>query len=118
MRLEYLRKAYKLAEDVTVNYEGMTSKQIKELDNALDIVFKIARDAIERAEAEDEESSKLSKIKEITERALRSSDPINLYKACCINEIAEILGVKLDEPDPAADNNDNQITIDDIIEEG
>lgn len=58
------------------------------------------------------------KIKDITERALRSSDPINLYKACCINEIAEILGVQLDEPAPAADNNDNQITIDDIIEEG
>lgn len=117
MRLEQLRKAYKLAEGVSVDYDGMTPEEIRQLDDALDIVFKLARDAIERAESEDEESSKLNKIKDITERALRSSDPINLYKACCINEIAEILGVQLDEPAPAADRNDNQITIDDIIEE-
>ena len=62
--------------------------------------------------------NKLSKIREITERALKSEDPINLYKALSLKEIAEILGVQLDEPAPAADNNDNQITIDDIIEEG
>ena len=58
---------------------------------------------------------KLDKIKTITERALRSSDPINLYKACCINEIAEILGVKLEDPAEESDSNKDQITFDDII---
>lgn len=82
------------------NYSIITDKNIE----ALNLAYK----AIEN----------IQKIKEITERALRSSDPINLYKACCINEIAEILGVKVEDPAPAADNNDNQITIDDIIEEG
>lgn len=56
---------------------------------------------------------KLDKIKTITERALRSSDPINLYKALCIKEIAEVLGVKT--PDPAETESKGQITIDDII---
>lgn len=56
---------------------------------------------------------KLDKIKTITERALRSSDPINLYKALCINEIAEVLGVKA--PDPDETESKGQITIDDII---
>ena len=56
---------------------------------------------------------KLDKIKTITERALRSSDPINLYKALCIKEIAEVLGVKA--PDPADTESKGQITIDDII---
>lgn len=58
---------------------------------------------------------KLDKIKTITERALRSSDPINLYKACCINEIAELLGVKFEDPVEESDSNKDQITIDDII---
>lgn len=57
---------------------------------------------------------KLDKVKTITERALRSSDPINLYKASCINEIAEVLGVKLEDPAPESDNK-GQITFDDII---
>jgi hypothetical protein len=56
---------------------------------------------------------KLDKIKTITERALRSSDPINLYKARCIKEIAEVLGVKAPDPDKA--DSKGQITIDDII---
>lgn len=57
---------------------------------------------------------KLDKVKTITERALRSQDPINLYKALCINEIAEVLGVKA--PDPAEKTESKgQITIDDII---
>ena len=60
-----------------------------------------------------EDINKLRKIKEITERALRSSDPINLYKASCIKEIAEILGVKA--PAPAETESKGQITIDDII---
>ena len=61
-----------------------------------------------------ENTVKLSKVKEITARALRSSDPINLYKACCINEIAELLGVKLEDPVEESDSK-GQITIDDII---
>lgn len=56
---------------------------------------------------------KLDKIKAITERALRSSDPINLYKALCIKEIAEVLGVKA--PDPEKTESKGQITFDDII---
>lgn len=56
----------------------------------------------------------LEKIKTITERALRSSDPINLYKSLCINEIAEVLGVKVEDPSPKSEEK-GQITIDDII---
>ena len=61
------------------------------------------------------DKEKLEKIQEITARALRSSDPINLYKACCINEIAEILGVKVEDPADKSDDNKDQITFDDII---
>ena len=61
-----------------------------------------------------EEINKLQRIKEITERALRSSDPINLYKASCINEIAKILGIELKAPSPESDSK-GQITFDDII---
>lgn len=57
---------------------------------------------------------KLDKIKTITERALRSSDPINLYKALCINEIAEVLGVKVEDPAEKTESK-GQITFDDII---
>lgn len=115
MRLDNLRKAYKIAENVSVDYDGMTPEEIKEIDDALDIIFKLAKTAIERAESEAEETSKLNKIQEITARALRSLDPINLYKACCINEIAEILGVKLEDPAEKSDDNKDQITFDDII---
>ena len=58
--------------------------------------------------------TKIARIKEITARALRSSDPINLYKALCLNEIAEILGVKVEDPAPDTEDKD-QITFDDII---
>lgn len=57
---------------------------------------------------------KLDKIKTITERALRSSDPINLYKALCINEIAEVLGVRVTDPAEKTESK-GQITFDDII---
>ena len=50
MRLEQLRKAYKIAENVSVDYSGMTPEEIKELDDALDTIFKLARTAIERTE--------------------------------------------------------------------
>jgi hypothetical protein len=60
----------------------------------------------------------LDKIKAITERALKSSDPINLYKSLCIKEIADILEIKITESeaeDPVKDK--DQITIDDILKE-
>ena len=57
---------------------------------------------------------KLSKIQTITERALRSEDPINLYKARALEEIAKLLGIELKAPAPETDSN-TQITFDDII---
>lgn len=56
------------------------------------------------------------KIKDITERALRSEDPINLYKARALEEISKILGIETAPPVTAPADN-NQITFDDIIEE-
>lgn len=61
-----------------------------------------------------EEINKLQRIKEITERALRSEDPINLYKARALEEIAKLLGIELKAPAPETDSN-TQITFDDII---
>lgn len=63
------------------------------------------------------DKEKLSKIEEITARALRSSDPINLYKAKSLEEIAEILGIEIKEPEATEPDNKDQITIDDIIKE-
>lgn len=57
---------------------------------------------------------KIQKIKDITERALRSLDPINLYKARALAEIAEILGIELKDQVEDSDSKD-QITFDDII---
>lgn len=57
---------------------------------------------------------KLSKIQTITERALRSEDPINLYKARALEEIAQLLGIELKAPAPESDSND-QLTFDDIL---
>ena len=57
---------------------------------------------------------KLSKIQTITERALRSEDPINLYKARALDEIAKILGIEFKAPAPESDSK-GQITFDDII---
>lgn len=57
---------------------------------------------------------KLSKIQTITERALRSEDPINLYKARALEEIAKILGIELKDPAPESDSKD-QLTFDDIL---
>lgn len=56
--------------------------------------------------------TKLNMIREITARALRSSDPINYYKAQSLKDIAKICGLKIEDP---ADNSNNQITIDEII---
>lgn len=59
---------------------------------------------------------KLDKIKTIVERALRSEDPINLYKARALDEIAKTLGIELKAPDPAEESDSkDQITFDDIL---
>ena len=71
----------------------------------------VIKETFERAE---QAILKLDKIKTITERALRSSDPINLYKALCIKEIAEILGVRVTDLVEETDKK-GQITFDDII---
>lgn len=60
----------------------------------------------------------LSKIKPIVETSIRfsrSSDANNRLKAKSIEEIAEILGVVIEEEPEAYEN---QITLDDILEEG
>lgn len=84
--------------------------------------YKITKDGLsEETESESDtitDGENLDKIKEITERALRSQDPINLYKACCINEIAEILGIEEVKQDIKEQDDKDQITIDDIIKEG
>ena len=57
---------------------------------------------------------KLGKIQTITERALRSEDPINLYKARALEDIAQLLGIKREAPAEQTDSND-QLTFDDIL---
>ena len=51
------------------------------------------------------------RIKEIVARAFRSQDPINLYKAQSLNEIADILEIKINDDNGSG----SQITIDDVI---
>ena len=60
-----------------------------------------------------EELYKLNKIREIVTRAVKSQDPINLYKALSINEIAKLLNIPV-EPEKKEDSNE-QITIDEIL---
>lgn len=57
---------------------------------------------------------KIYQIREITERALRSEDPINLYKALCLKQIADILGIRAEAPAEDTDKK-GQITFDDIL---
>lgn len=59
------------------------------------------------------QNNELEKIREIVTRALKSQDPINLYKALCINEIAELLNITIE---PESKPNE-QITIDDLLKE-
>ena len=60
-----------------------------------------------------DELYKLNKIREITERAVKSQDPINLYKSICLNDIAKILNISV-EPEKEKEPNE-QITIDEIL---
>lgn len=63
------------------------------------------------------DKEKIDKIQEITERALRSSDPINLYKAQALEEIYKILGGELKAPAEDSELDKDQVTFDDILEE-
>ena len=60
-----------------------------------------------------DELYKLEKIREIVTRAVKAQDPINLYKAISINDIAKLLNIPV-EPE-IKENSKEQITIDDII---
>ena len=60
-----------------------------------------------------DEINTIEKIREIVTRAVKSQDPINLYKALSINEIARLLNIPV-EPEKKEDSNE-QITIDDIL---
>ena len=60
MRLEALRRAYKIAyEELSVDYGDKTPEEIKELDDALDTVFTLAKEKIIEAEAEIEKKERL-----------------------------------------------------------
>lgn len=59
MRLESLRKAYKIAQDISVDYTDKTPEEIKELDDALDTVFTLAKQKIIEAEEEIERKERL-----------------------------------------------------------
>lgn len=59
MRLESLRKAYKIAQDISVDYTGKTPEEIKEIDDALDTVFTLAKKKIIEAEEEIERKERL-----------------------------------------------------------
>ncbi|WP_407461649.1 hypothetical protein [Methanobrevibacter sp.] len=39
-----IKDAIKIAECVEVDYSGMTEEEIEQMDNALDVIFKCARD--------------------------------------------------------------------------
>ena len=95
----------------------MTNKEaIEQLTTKLNIYYFTDKDN-EALDLAIKALEDLAKIKEITERALRSQDPINLYKACCINEIAELLGIEEVKQDIKEQDDKDQITIDDIIKE-
>lgn len=56
-----------------------------------------------------EECDDLERIRAIVTRALKADDPINLYKANCIIEIADILNIGED------DRKGQQVIIEDIL---
>ncbi len=55
MRLDMLRSAYKTVENISVDYSDMTPAEVKEIDSALDIILKLAKETITKAEAEAED---------------------------------------------------------------
>lgn len=116
MNIKYLKA---IAEEELYNLENGTD--IKDGKMTTQYYLK-KRDTLIKVISEVDEVYKLiedlDKIKAITERALRSSDPINLYKSLCIKEIADILEVKITESEAEATVKDkDQITIDDILKE-
>ena len=97
---------------------------LEAIDNASTVEYPFYQEAYQtgyeeaKKKLERQQGEEISKIKEITERALRSEDPINLYKARALDDIAEILGIEIKEPEAEEANSKDQITIDDIIKEG
>ena len=100
------REALRIINNETILY-SIAARADSKNNNVINMLeaHEIAKKAIED----------LSKIKPIIERALRSSDAINSFKAKSIDEIAEILGVVIEDEEP--ESNENQITFDDILEE-
>lgn len=99
-RVIIMREAIKLERDDAIAQGKLSVADYIELKDA----YSCAVDAL----------NDINRIKTIVERALRSSDPINSYKAKSLDEIAAILGVKIEDPaDTGLDK--EQITIDDII---
>ena len=92
MRLEQLRKAYKIAENVSVDYNGMTPEEIKELDDALDTVFKLAKEAIERAEESEDMRTKEEKRYKLNVR-LKSGKEFNFTCSGYNINYNELLGI-------------------------
>ncbi len=95
----------------------MTDQETIYLINRLKITQELGGGKLEYIEAFEKTLDafiKFEKIKEITARALRSEDPINLYKAKSLEEIARILEIDTTPKETAPDEN-NQVTFDDII---
>ena len=99
MRLEALRRAYKIAENVSVDYRDMTPEEVEELDDALDIIFKLARLKIEEAETKEitelkEELEKLETGNEVKAGVMTVNEYIS-KKEALVKKIKELEEVEL-----------------------
>ena len=99
MRLEALRRAYKIAENVSVDYKDMTPEEVEELDDALDIIFKLARLKIEEAETKEitelkEELEKLETGNEVKAGVMTVNEYIS-KKEALVKKIKELEEVEL-----------------------
>lgn len=99
MRLEQLRKAYKIAKNVSVDYKDMTPEEVEELDDALDIIFKLARLKIEEAETKEitelkEELEKLETGNEVKAGVMTVNEYIS-KKEALVKKIKELEEVEL-----------------------
>lgn len=99
MRLEALRRAYKIAENVSVDYKDMTPEEVEELDDALDIIFKLARLKIEEAETKEitelkKELEKLETGNEVKAGVMTVNEYIS-KKEALVKKIKELEEVEL-----------------------
>ena len=99
MRLEQLRKAYKIAKNVSVDYKDMTPEEVEELDDALDIIFKLERLKIEEAETKEitelkEELEKLETGNEVKAGVMTVNEYIS-KKEALVKKIKELEEVEL-----------------------